>query len=201
MPSDGPSGARAVDRDVHALRSGRGCRPASRCPPREWRPARSRSPNGYCQAARSAPRNGMVSSSICGSWAAQSGWMLAVAPSRRKRGTSAGWTTCRCARWGRLSRGPFGRRAASTASSASRTARSPSAWKCTWKPCRVQLGDVLAQAAGSTKEMPALSDGAAAASSTGSSMAAVKFSAMPSCMILTLRRRGAARRSARPGAR
>ena len=51
----------------------------------------------------------MVSSSICGSWAAHSGWMLAVAPSSRNRGTSSGCTTCRWARCGRVSREPVGR--------------------------------------------------------------------------------------------
>ena len=50
----------------------------------------------------------MVSSSICGSWAAHSGWMFAVAPSSAKRGTSSGWTTWRWARWWRLSRRPVG---------------------------------------------------------------------------------------------
>ena len=43
----------------------------------------------------------MVSSSICGSCAAHSGWMFAVAPSRANRGTSSGCTTCRWARWWR----------------------------------------------------------------------------------------------------
>src|SRR5215813_5249848 len=61
-------------------------------------PDASRDRNGYCQPARRSPRNGMVSSSICGSWVAQSGWMLAVADTRAKRGTSSGWITCRWAR-------------------------------------------------------------------------------------------------------
>ena len=47
----------------------------------------------------------MVSSSICGSWAAHSGWMLATAPSSANLGMSSGWTTCRWARWCRPSSG------------------------------------------------------------------------------------------------
>ena len=54
----------------------------------------------------------MVSSSICGSCAAHSAWMLAVAPTCAKRGTSSGCTTCRWARWCRPSVGPFASRAA-----------------------------------------------------------------------------------------
>jgi len=57
-------------------------------------PVRTSSRNGYCQAVRSGPRNGMVSSVICGSLQAHSGWALAVTPSAWKRGTSSGWITC-----------------------------------------------------------------------------------------------------------
>ena len=98
-------------------------------------PARWRSPNGYCQVARSSPRNGIVSSSICGSWAAQSACALAATPSSAKRGTSSGCTTWMCAMWWRRSRGPWPPSlAAAKASSASRVPRSPIACTCTWKP-------------------------------------------------------------------
>ena len=55
---------------------------------------------------------------------------------------SAGSTTWRWARWCRPSVGPLARRAASIASSASRTARSPRAWKWTWNPAGVEPGHV-----------------------------------------------------------
>ncbi len=169
------------------------CRPASgsglltgqSLPAARVAPARCRSPNGYCQAARSGPRKGMVSSSICGSWAAHSGWMLATAPSRAKRVRSSGWTTWRWARWCRAPRHPLAARAASTASSASRTARSPSAWKCTWKPSASSSVTCPRSATGSTKLRPELAVAQPQPSRYGLVIAAVKFSAMPSCMIFT----------------
>ena len=62
-------------------------------------PARWSPPNGYCQVDRSSPRNGMVRSSICGSWQAHSACALAATPSSAKRGTSSGWTTWMWAMW------------------------------------------------------------------------------------------------------
>ena len=75
-----------------------------------------------------------MSRSIWGSCAAQYGWAFATTPSSRNRPRSSGWMTWMWAMCGRVSLGPFARRAASTASSPSRTARSPIAWKCGWKP-------------------------------------------------------------------
>ena len=60
-------------------------------------PDRARLPNGYCHADRSGPRNGRVSSVICGSLLAHSGWQLATTERSRNLGTSSGWTTWICA--------------------------------------------------------------------------------------------------------
>ena len=89
----------------------------------------------------------MVSSSICGSCAAQSACMLAVTPSlgepRHVVGVhdlqvgdvvpAVGWAVGRARRLDRVE--------------ASRTARSPMAWKCTWKPSASSARDVLLEAA------------------------------------------------------
>ena len=53
---------------------------------------------------------------------------------------SSGWMTWMCEMCGRVSLGPLARRAAATASSASRVARSPIAWKCGWKPSASRRG-------------------------------------------------------------
>src|SRR5215471_9166338 len=92
-----PGGQLPVDGDVRP-HSGLGLLTGQSLPAHMAAPAASRDRNGYCQPARRSPRNGMVSSSICGSWVAQSGWMLAVADTRAKRGTSSGWITWRWAR-------------------------------------------------------------------------------------------------------
>ncbi len=85
-----PGGRRAVDRDMRCPERVRGCSPTSRCPPpAPPRPSWS-DRNGYCQPARRSPRNGIVSTSICGSCVAHSAWMLAVADSAAKRGMSSG---------------------------------------------------------------------------------------------------------------
>ena len=110
-------------------------------------PEACRDANGYCSGARSGPRNGIVSSSICGSCWAQYGWQFAMTPSSRNRGTSSGWITWRWAMWCRESRAPFAVRAASHASRPLRTARSPIACMWTWKPSRVE-GDDRLDAAG-----------------------------------------------------
>ena len=79
----------------------------------------------------------MVSSSICGSCAAHSGWMLAVADSAREPGDVIGVHHLQVRQVMPLAVSPSRRCGrASTASSALRTARSPRAWKCTWKPSR-----------------------------------------------------------------
>ena len=58
---------------------------------------------------------------------------------------SSGWMTWIWAMWGRVSDGPLARRAASTASSDARTARSPMAWKCGWNPSASSAGTQLAE--------------------------------------------------------
>ena len=77
-------------------------------------------------------------------------------------------------------------RAASMPSSASRTARSPIAWKCTWKPSASSATTASRRTAGSTNESPAFCVWQPQASRYGEVMAPVKFSATPSCMILML---------------
>ena len=109
---DAPVGAHDQRRAVRAAASGTGT--AARRPPARG-PAASAPPSG----PRGRP---------------SSGWTLARAPSLRNRARSSGWTTWRWARCGRVSDQPLARRAASTASSAWRTARSPRAWKCGWNP-------------------------------------------------------------------
>ena len=128
----------------------------------------------------------MVRSSICGSCAAHSGWIVAAAPSSANRARSAGSTTCRWATWCRPPSGPFALRAAATASRHSRTARSPSAWKCTWKPSRSSSVTCPASATGSTKLRPRLPVSAPQPSRYGPSSPAVKFSTTPSCITLTV---------------
>ena len=57
--------------------------------------ARCKSPNRYSQAARSSPRNGIVSSKTCGDAHAQNVWQFATTSRAAKRGTSSGpiiWT-------------------------------------------------------------------------------------------------------------
>ena len=127
----------------------------------------------------------MVSSSIWASWVAHSGCRLAVTPScgearhvvgvRRPAGARCGarsWPASRAlearpaprGRPGRRSRGSApGSRAASSAATYSRSAPGSTKDRPRCRPCRSGRG-------------------------TGSSIAAVKFSAMPSCMIFTARR-------------
>ena len=64
---------------------------------------------------------------------------------------------------GRVSDGPFARRAASTASSDARTARSPIAWKCGWNPSASSAGTQLARPSGSIWSRPAVVGRAAVA--------------------------------------
>ena len=56
--------------------------------------------------------------------------------------------------WWRPSVGPLASRATSTASSASRTARSPIAWKWTWKPAASSSGVTRRSRSGSTNRIP-----------------------------------------------
>ena len=66
---------------------------------------------------------------------AHSGWMFAVAPSAANRGMSVGVHDLQVRQVvADAAESVLAARAASTALSALRTARSPSAWKCTWKP-------------------------------------------------------------------
>ena len=124
-------------------------------PPTSRAPASWRLRNGYCQPLRSGPRNGIVRSRIWASQAAQNGCMFAPTSRAAKRGTSAGWTTWMWATWGRRSAGPLRRRTASTASRPERTARSPIAWKWSWKPAASSAGAISpARRAGSMKSMP-----------------------------------------------
>src|SRR5581483_8519651 len=114
--------------------SGFGLETGQSLPTASTAPERARLRNGYWSLARSGPRNGTVSSVICGSLQAQSGCALATTPRARNRRRSSGWITWMCAMWCRRSPNPFARRAASIASRASRTARSPIACTCTWNP-------------------------------------------------------------------
>src|SRR5690606_41024865 len=57
---------------------------------------------------------------------------------------------------------------------ASRTARSPIAWTCTWKPCRSSSATYSLSLAGSTYDRPVPPH-----PQYGSRVAAVKFSVMP----------------------
>ena len=61
--------------------SGSGVLTGQSLPAARRAPARCRAPNGYCQPARSSPRNGSVSSTIWSSRQAHSACMLAVTPS------------------------------------------------------------------------------------------------------------------------
>ena len=101
---------------------------------RERRAGRQQRAERVLPAVRSGPRSGIVRSSIWASWHAQYGWALAVTPSSRNRADVVGMDHLDVGdvrpRVGRAVR----RRAAATASSASRTARSPIAWKCGWNP-------------------------------------------------------------------
>ena len=128
----------------------------------------------------------MVSTSIWSSCAAHNGWALAATPSRRNRGMSSGWMTWMWAMCGRVSDGPFGSRAASTASRASRTARSPIAWKCGWNPSASRRGTHVRRPSGSICRRPRLSVVPPWSSRYGSSIAPVKFSRTPSIISLTL---------------
>ena len=117
---------------------------------RQHRARRLERPERVLPAPPLAPRNGIVRTSIWSSWQAHSGCALAATPSSRKRPMSSGWMTWMWAMCGRVSDRPLARRAASTASSASRTARSPMAWKCGLEPERVEAGThVAASAVGS----------------------------------------------------
>ena len=119
-------------------------------------PARTRLPNGYCHPARSGPRNGIVRLTIWPSFCAHSGCALATTPSSRNRGMSSGWITWMCAMWWRRSFMPFARRAASIASSASRTARSARAWKWTWNPSASRRVTASLQLLGVDERLPAV---------------------------------------------
>ena len=81
-----------------APQSGFGLETDQSLPAHSAAPEASSEPNGYCQPDRRSPRKGIVSSSICGSCAAHSGWMFAAAPSPAKRPMSSGCTTCTWAR-------------------------------------------------------------------------------------------------------
>ncbi len=99
---------------------------------------------------------------------------------------SSGWMTWMWAMCGRVSLGPLARRAASTASSASRAARSPIVWKCGWNPSASSRGSATASTAGSIMLMPRLSVGAPSSPRYGSSIVPVKFSRTPSIISFTL---------------
>jgi hypothetical protein len=92
-------------------RGGFGLETGQSLPKHSCAPDRSRLPNGYCQDERSGPRNGSVSSVICGSSQAHSGWQLASTPSSRNRGRSCGCTTWMCEMWCRPPPAPLAERA------------------------------------------------------------------------------------------
>ena len=70
--------------------SGSGVLTGQSLPATSRAPAACRSPKGYCRPARSAPRNGIVSSVIWSSRQAQSDWMLAATPSSPEPGDVVG---------------------------------------------------------------------------------------------------------------
>ena len=132
----------------------------------------------------------MVSSSICGSCAAHSGWMLAVAPSAR---------TAARRRGGRPAGGPGG--AGCRARPLARAGRLDGVQRLAHRPVaervevhleaeRVQRGDVAAQLRpGRRRRARGWRWRSRSRPGTGSSIAAVKFSATPSCMIFTVSQR------------
>ena len=146
-------------------------------------PLRSREPMGYWWAERRGPSRGTVSSSIAASVCAQSGWKLATTPSCANRGRSAGSTTCECANIGRRSRIPLRCRTNSMASSALRTAASPIT--CRWT-CRF-IRSTSTRAARSSVESQLAMPRAPGSSAYGASIAAVRFSMMPSRKNFTVR--------------
>ena len=91
------------------------------------------------------------------------------------------WAMC-----GRVSLGPLARRAASTASSASRAARSPIVWKCGWNPRASIRGTATASTAGSIMLIRGCRSGAPSGPRYGSSIVPVKFSRTPSIISFTL---------------
>ncbi len=185
--------------------SGSGLDTGQSLPMHSWAPERARLPNGYCHAARTGPRNGRVSSVICGSSQAHSAWQFAATSRSRNRGRSSGWTTWMCAMWWRPGPAPLAALAAATASRASRTARSPMAWKWTWNPAASMAVTDSRSSAASKKLRPAPPVSWPCPSRYGVSIEAVKFSHTPSCMILMLVARNRprwparSRRSMRPG--
>src|SRR5438034_427953 len=149
-------------------------------------PDRTRLANGYCHPLRSGPRNGIVRFTLWPSSVAHSGWAFATTPSSWNRGTSSGWTTWIWAMWWRWSFAPLAIRAASRASNASRTARSPIAWMCTWNPSASSRVTEAFSSPGSTNDMPRFEVGSPSRSRYGSRTPAVKSSITPSCMIFTV---------------
>ena len=124
--------------------------------------------------------------SICWSWQAHSGWALATAPSAANRGRSSGWTIWMWARCGRVSVMPFAARAASTASSGVRTARSPRAWKCGCSPSGVEAGTLVLQRLRIDGAMPRFVGRLAARVEVRVDHRAVNVSATPSIISFTL---------------
>ena len=109
------------------------------------------------------------------------GCMEAITCSRAKRGMSDSATTCACSMRSRRSRGPFAFAAASKASSATRFARSPMAWKFSWKPA---LSRSMAKArifSGSIVIIPLVEE----SSEYGVSIAAVRDPKAPSVTSLS----------------
>ena len=153
----------AVHGDVHLLeRVGAGDAPVAAHRQRGPRPHQAR--ERVLPRRPRWPRNGIVSSSICPSCAAQSGWAFATAP--ELRGTAGCRRDARpgCARGDggdRSGRSRSGR--PRSASSASRTARSASEWKCTWNPSASSRVTASFSSSGSTNEMPRFSVGCAVA--------------------------------------
>ena len=81
----------------------------------------------------------------------------------RKRGMSSGWMTWMWAMCGRVSDGPFARRAASTASSDARTAPIADGVEVRLEPERVEGRDPLREPVGVDLQEPAVVGGAAVA--------------------------------------
>jgi len=84
-------GQAPVHRDMRPPERVRAALQASHCPRTAMPRASYSDRKGVLPAgAGGSPRNGMVSSSICGSWMAHKGWMLAVAERRANREMSPG---------------------------------------------------------------------------------------------------------------
>ena len=166
------------------------------------RAGRAQRPERVLPAPPLARGTGSSATSIWSSWQAHSGCALATTPSSRNRGTSSGWMTWMCAMCGRVSDGPFARRAASTASSALADRPVADRVEVGLEPERVEARRRSRRGRRGRLELsPRLSVGRPWPSRYGSSIAPVKFSRTPSMHDLHAGRRVAADRRRRAVAR